>query len=308
MANPMSREKSGLLGAVRRVRTDVAQFVRERGRLIQKPWYHSIVRYDARGNPTEQVTHNADGTAVRTIYVYDGEGRPGEARHEADGAANGRTVYLYDPAGRLSYELSLRADGSEASQTRRFYEADGSYTEEFTGDAVVSDERASFIRTRRDAAGQPLEMRFYEASGGLRYRFVYHYNGKGILTDMEQRTGDQPPCALPAGTELAGAALADFAALFSPDTAISTARYRYDEQGRRTEAATWMGANCIDRRTFAYNDRGEKSAEMRYGAEGKLLSNTRYEREYDPQGNWILERVLEGGQPVSVTRRTIEYE
>ena len=36
--------------------------------------------------------------------------------------------------GRLSYELSLRADGSEGSQTRRFYEADGSYTEEFTVD------------------------------------------------------------------------------------------------------------------------------------------------------------------------------
>jgi hypothetical protein len=308
MANPVSREKSGLQGPVRQVRTDVTQFVRERGRLIENPWYHSTLCYDKKGNPTEQMTRNPDGTVVRTTYLLDADGRPTEASNELDGAANGRTVYLYDADGRLSYELSLRGDGSEASQTRRFYDADGSYTEEFTGDAVAMDERASFIRTRRDAAGQPLEMRFYEASGGLRYRFVYHYNAAGILTDMEQRTGDQPLCALPEGTELAGTALRDFSALFSPDTAISTVRYRYDEQGRCTEAATWMGAHCIDRRTFAYNDRGDKSAEKRYGAEGKLQSDTVYEREYDQQGNWILERVTEGGRPVSVTRRTIEYE
>jgi hypothetical protein len=218
----------------------------------------------------------------------------------------------------------LRADGSEGRQTRRFYEADGSYTEEFTvdpvpgGDAVLvpidgsgdsaSAERASFIRTRRDAAGQPLEMRFYDASGGLLYRFVYHYNAHGVLTDMEQRTGDQPLFEMPAGTELAGSALRDFAALFSPDTALSTVRYRYDEQGRRTEAATWMGATCIDRRTFEYNDRGDKAAERRFGADGKLQSDVVYEREYDARGNCVSERVLEAGVPTTATRRTIEYE
>ena len=45
MVSPVSREKAGLLGSVRSVRTDVTQFVRERGRLIEKPWYHSTVRY-----------------------------------------------------------------------------------------------------------------------------------------------------------------------------------------------------------------------------------------------------------------------
>jgi hypothetical protein len=323
MASSTSREKSGLLGSVRSVRTDVTQFVREAGRVIEKPWYHSTVEYDAKGNPTEQLTHNPNGTVARTTYIYGGAGRLSETRDELDGISSGRTVYLYDADGRLSYELSLRADGSEGRQTRRFYEADGSYTEEFTVDRThgidaasvptegpenpLSAERASFIRTRRDAAGQPLEMRFYDASGGLLYRFVYYYNAAGVLTDMSQRTGDQPLFELPEGANLAGGVLRDFAALFSPDTALSTVRYRHDEQGRRTEAATWMGAHCIDRRTFTYNDRGDRSAETRYGSDGQVQSDTAYEREYDAHGNWILEKVTERGQPLSVTRRKIVY-
>jgi YD repeat-containing protein len=321
MVNPASRESSGLYGAVSSIRTDVMRFAREHGRLIEKPWYHSTVGYNAKGNPIEQSTHNPNGTVARTTYVYNGAGRLSEARSELDGIASGRTVYLYDAEGRLSYELSLRADGSEGRQTRRFYEPDGSYTEEFTVDRTqtgeaqltvegpeqpVSTDRASFIRTRRNAREQPLEIRFYDASGGLLYRFLYHYDAAGILTDMEQRTGDQPMFELPA--QLAGSILRDFAALFSPDTALSTVRYRHDDAGRRTEAATWMGAHCIDRRTFGYNDRGDRAAERRYGPDGQLQSDTAYEREYDEQGNWIAERVLEGGQPLSMTRRTIGYE
>jgi YD repeat-containing protein len=321
MANSVSRQKSGLQGRVRSVRTEVMQFVRERGRLIEKRWYHSTVWYDSEGYPTEQSTHNPNGTETRVTYVYDPAGRLSEMRGQVDGISTGRTVYLYDAEGRLSYELSLGADGSEGRQTRRFYEADGSYTEEFTVDRepgvpvsvedpdnAISAERASFIRTRRDAAGQPLEMRFYDASGGLLYRFVYHYNVSGVLTDMEQRTGDQPLFEIPSGTELAAGLLGDFGALFSPDTAISTVRYRYDEQDRRIEAATWMGATCIDRRTFAYDERGDKQTEQRYGADGKLQADIVYEREYDERGNWVLERTIEAGVATTAARRTIAYE
>ena len=318
------RQKAGLIGPVRTLRTEVTRFVSERGRLSEKPWYASTIWYDSEVNPTEQLTHNPNGTVARATYLYDASGRLSEMRGELDGVSSGRTIYLYDDEGRLSYELSLRADGSEGRQTRRFYQPDGSYTEEFTlnqtpgeatalapvdasGETTLA-EHASFIRTYRDPAGQPLEMRFYDASGGLLYRFVYHYNARGILTDMEQRTGDQPLFELPAGTERAAPLLGDFAALFSPDTAISTVRYRYDEHGRRIEAATWMGANCIDRRTFAYNERGDKMAEQRYGADGNLQSEIVYQRDYDERGNWVRERVLEAGVPANATRRTIAYE
>src|SRR5437868_13625468 len=119
MANPVPRHKSGLRRAVRTLRTDVTQFVHEHGRLVEKPWYYSTVSYDANGNPTEQSTHNPNGTIARVTYVYDGAGRLSETRGELEGISSGRTVYLYDADGRLSYELSLRADGSEGRQTRR---------------------------------------------------------------------------------------------------------------------------------------------------------------------------------------------
>src|SRR5690242_14545187 len=202
------RQKAGFAGPVRRVRTDVSQFARQAGGESEKPWYHSTVSYNEAGYATEQTTHNPNGTVARTTYHYDAESRLTETRGELDGVSSGRTVYLYDALGRLSYELSLRADGSEGRQTRRFYEADGSYTEEFTVDTeetqTPSGPRASFIRTQRDAGDRPLEVRFYGADGGMLYRIVYHYNARGWLTDMEQRTGDAPLFELPPGTNLAG--------------------------------------------------------------------------------------------------------
>src|SRR5207247_3677748 len=134
------------------------------------------------------------------------------------------------------------------------------------------------------------------------------YNDRGWLTDMEQRTGDAPLFELPAGTSLAGTRLADFPALFSPDTALSTVRYRYDEQGRRVEAATWVGPHCTDRREFAYDDHGEKAAERRYGSDGRLVSDETYERDYDPQGNWVRETVRTGGEPSALIHRTFQYD
>src|SRR5207244_12734601 len=113
---------------------DVIKFSHAAGRLVEKPWYHATVCYNAAGYLTEQTTHKANGTVARTTWHYDGAKRLAETRAEFDGVASGRTVYLYDAEGRLSYELTLRADGSEGRQTRRFYEADGSYTEEFTVD------------------------------------------------------------------------------------------------------------------------------------------------------------------------------
>ena len=312
-------------GPARSVRTDVTKFERAGGASVEKPWYHSTVYYDGRGRATEQVSHNPNGTVTHAVYRYNGVGKLMETTTELDGIASGRTVHLYDAAGRLSYELSLRADGSEGQQTRRFYEPDGSYTEEFTVDrqarvspAAVEEshaaatQRADFIRTRRDPAGRPLEMRFYDAGGGLLYRFVYHYNAIGRLTDMEQRTGDTPLFELPPGEPMSGLQR-EFAALFSPDAALSTVRYRYDEQGRRTEAATWMGAHCVDRRTFAYNERGDRAGEKRYGPDGSLKSEHAYEREYDEHGNWIREtlRVREGEsgklELSGASTRTIEY-
>jgi hypothetical protein len=306
------RDKAGLLGPVRSVRTDVFHFAREGDEVREKPWYHSTVGYNDAGYVTEQVTQNPNGTVSRNTYRYDGEGRLAETRGEVDGVGSGRTVYLYDSLGRLSYELSLEADESEGRQTRRFYDAEGSYTEEFTVEKEEAEKapagaRASFIRTRRDAADQPLEVRFYAADGGLLYRIVYHYNERGRLTDMEQRTGDAPLFDLPAGANPAGSRLAEFPALFSPDTALSTVRYRYDEQGRRIESATWIGPHCTERRVYEYDERGEKSAERRYGRDGQLASGETFEREYDARGNWVREIVRQGGEPSVGTRRTILY-
>jgi hypothetical protein len=102
MVSSVSREKAGLAGPVRSLRTDVTQFVREGERLIERPWYQSTVYYDSKGNPTEQLTHNPNGSVARAVYCYDHAGRMSEIRGESDGKLGGRTVYLYDAEGRLS--------------------------------------------------------------------------------------------------------------------------------------------------------------------------------------------------------------
>src|ERR1041385_1134544 len=96
------RDKAGLRGAVRHVRTEVFQFADDGGIPHETSWYHSTVSYNEDGYAMEQVTHSPNGVVTRTTYWYDENGRLAETRNELDGASTGRTVYLYDSEGRLS--------------------------------------------------------------------------------------------------------------------------------------------------------------------------------------------------------------
>ena len=310
MALLPQQENRNPAGPLRRVTTEVYEV---EGDGAQRLLYRTAAYYADGEELTEQTTEQAGGAMARTLYRYDGNGRLAEQRRETNGAAAGRTVYLYDDEGRLSYTLSLGPDGREVEQTRRFYAADGSCEEEFRTDTeAASPASGEFgpvtkIRSRRDAAGRLIEMRFHDAEDRVRHRIVYHYNAQGRLTDMEQRTGDGSLLPLPGADPARQALLRKYAALFSPDTALTTVRYRYDAGGRCVEAVTWMGSEAVERRTAAYGDAGEQVSERRYGRDGEVQSDTVWEREYDERGNWVLEREMEGAVPARIMRRQIEY-
>ncbi|MCA1556346.1 MAG: hypothetical protein LC747_06620, partial [Acidobacteria bacterium] len=97
---------------------------------------------------------------------------------------------------------------------------------------------------------------------------------------------------------------------------ISETVYAYDAGGRRTERALRMAGRIMHRTGYAYDERGDKVAEIEHDEDGSLLHKTLFAREYDARGNWTTETVsvastwdIEFGtsMPSSITRRTITY-
>lgn len=92
--------------------------------------------------------------------------------------------------------------------------------------------------------------------------------------------------------------------------------HRYDTGGRLIESRLTMMGMEASRRTFAYDEFGNKSVEVSYGEGGAFASKTIFTREYDGHGNWTKEVVSSASSrdaefglstPVHVTRRAFTY-
>jgi protein TonB len=118
------RVRDGLVGPVRRVRTEVAKLVNEGGRIQEgKHSVLEIVAYDIKGNKTENQYFPIAG-----------------------GSLTGKEVYKYDEKGNISEMTLLNTDGSLLSKEVYKYEIDfaGNWNKMITSVAVIEGGRMSF--------------------------------------------------------------------------------------------------------------------------------------------------------------------
>lgn len=121
------RSRDGLVGPVRRVRTEIAKLTTESGR--QQEGKHvvlEIVAYDVRGNKTENQYFPVAGANL-----------------------TGKEVYKYDEKGNISEMTLLNADGSLLSKEVYKYEFDfaGNWNKMTTSVAVFDGGRVAFEPT-----------------------------------------------------------------------------------------------------------------------------------------------------------------
>ena len=121
------RVKDGLVGPVRRVRTEVVKLMAAEGRIVEgKRSLLELVSYDVRGNKVENQYFPVAG-----------------------GILTGKETYKYDDKGNISEMILLNDDGSLMSKETYRYEFDfaGNWNKMTTSVAVVDSGKMSFEPT-----------------------------------------------------------------------------------------------------------------------------------------------------------------
>jgi periplasmic protein TonB len=121
------RVKDGLVGPVRRVRTEVVKLMAAEGRIVEgKRSLLELVAYDLRGNKVENQYFPVAGATL-----------------------TGKETYKYDDKGNISEMILLNDDGSLMSKETYKYEFDfaGNWNKMTTSVAVVDSGRMSFEPT-----------------------------------------------------------------------------------------------------------------------------------------------------------------
>ncbi|HEY8226591.1 MAG TPA: TonB family protein [Pyrinomonadaceae bacterium] len=122
--NESDRSRDGLIGPVRRVRTEVAKLISQDGKQVEsKHVVLEIVAYDVRGNKIENQYFPIAGATL-----------------------TGKEVYKYDDRGNISEMTLLNGDGTLLSRETYKYEFDfaGNWNKMTTSVAVIDGGRVTF--------------------------------------------------------------------------------------------------------------------------------------------------------------------
>ena len=137
------RVKDGLVGPVRRVRTEVVKLLASEGRIVEgKRAVLELVAYDLKGNKIENQYFPVAGATL-----------------------TGKETYKYDDKGNISEMILLNDDGSLLSKETYKYEFDfaGNWNKMTTSVAVVDSGKLSF---------EPSE---------ITYRFIMYYLDENMV-------------------------------------------------------------------------------------------------------------------------------
>ena len=153
------RSRDGLIGPVRRVRTEIAKLTTADGRQTEgKPAVVEIVAYDIKGNKIENQYFPIAGATL-----------------------TGKEVYKYDEKGNISEMTMLNADGSLLSKEIYKYEFDflGNWNRMTTSVAVVDSRGVTF---------EPTE---------VTYRSIMYYLDENMVKMVQPGTATTPPPVAP---------------------------------------------------------------------------------------------------------------
>src|ERR1700682_707696 len=150
------RARDGLLGPVRRVRTEVVKLLAAGGKTVE----------DSKHVLLETAEYNLKGVKTQNQYF------------PIEGATlTGREVYKYDDKGNISEMTLVNADGSLVSKEVYKYEFDslGNWVKMTTSVAVVENGKIAF---------EPTE---------VTYRTIFYYLDAAIMAKMAEPAGNSQP-------------------------------------------------------------------------------------------------------------------
>ena len=333
-------------GQVRSVKTSSAEWD-----LAAEEWrgprYHNEATFRPDGKLDETRHFNPDGTIAHTKNLYDEGGLLIETQFWKDDSRQDQTLYTYDEARRHVRTVSLPHDGKEREAETSTYDSRGRkstvrflYPPEGVGqiaywieaaDQGISVPGAVAMTTIHDPNDLAAEVLFHDAQNAVVGRVVLTRDESGRLVKAEFQFADRTPFPEAATQgEKAGMPMAELLAkVFGPSRSFSRTTYSYDEHGLLVERATERGLLGRERSAFRYDAHGnlieestahedrefeaDEQGELHVTKERSHTQHTRFQYQYDKQGNWT-ERVVWGRlepnpnfERRNVERREITY-
>ncbi len=339
-------------GPVRSVRREIAEWDAERQQW-KAPQWNATATFRPDGTLGEWTTQNPDGSIVRTVHHYDAAGRLVESQCFKDDQLGSRRVSSYDDRGRLVTTVHADSNGNALTSVTYRYDAEGHKTTVETLPSLDDDVScgggscgasvmfgvdgtehahgapgAVSLTTEYDGDGRAREAIFHDREGRMVRHVVMTRDAEGRLLTETVRFGTSP---FPPPSSVSVEAREELDVLMEfvfPQQVLSTTSWQYDESGRVTETVERMGILGGHRRSFQYDDRGNRVAEtmedrhsgvnMKDGAphvqaDETHHTDTRLGYEYDAMGNWTSKSVwtrhgtMVEFERANVTRRVVTY-
>lgn len=138
-------------------------------------------RFDRRGNLTERLSYDPDGTLhERAVVLYDSRtNERAVLRYGPENSLSGRVVSSYAEHGALAESRSYSARDVLTEQTNFQYDADGREIESRT--YQPGGELKNRTTSRYDVQGNIEEQSWYDAADTLVKKVVYHRDFQGTL-------------------------------------------------------------------------------------------------------------------------------
>jgi len=225
----------------------------------------------------EERTFDTDGRLLNVSCLRDGVPPPDLPNQLSRGDFSVKSVHNPDGS-RLDIQQVIGID---------FWSMEGLSIALGTHGAVVA-------RTTFDMRGVAVETVFLNVDDEVTSKIRYACDERGRILQAIQTLGPGFGPALP--REVREELHAQL-----PDGEWCRLAFRYDERGRVTESTSYLAGKQCHHEVTTYNDQGDKET-VTTDDQGM----TRFEYEYDPQGNWTRQ-VTHHPAETSVEHRVITY-
>ena len=138
--------------------------------------------FDRKGNPTEGIQYNSDGSVSgRYEYRYDESGNlTDQIFYDSEGSV-WRTGYLYDESGKLTVQTGYDSDGNVSWHYEYKYDLFGTLSERI--DYISDDVVAVSTEYLYDENGNLTVQIGYDSDGNLYWRNEYKYDRNGNISE-----------------------------------------------------------------------------------------------------------------------------
>jgi YD repeat-containing protein len=336
-------------GPVRTCRHEAAEWdqVRE---IWQPPRLIALATFRPDGQVSEGESHSADGSVARWAYAYDDAGRPIEVQSWTDDGPRSIVLHAYDQAGRRTGSVHVAPDGTRREADVCTYDSNGRKTTVSflpdPGPNVIAvgigmggsevgphgTPGAATMTVTYDDRGLPAAGILRDANQALVHRVVHSRDKDGRLLSEAVHSGGEtllPPTLAAVRSPEEQASMAALLAQVFANQTFAAMTYVYDEKGRVRERTMRMGGLSEERTTFRYNDHDDATDELsehhtrdahvddngvlQTRNEMRRTAHTRFDYQYDEQGNWteqvvwIQSDLRPDFQRSNIIRRTITY-